>query len=103
MKTHQLQEARAAFSRLVDDALKGEPQRVTRRGREAVVIVSEAEWEKRAARPAAAKPASFSEMLSNLDALPDAARFDDEEWRDIILAVRDAGKFDPAAVFGEDE
>jgi prevent-host-death family protein len=35
------------FSKVVERALKGEPQRLTRYGREAVVIVSEAEWAKR--------------------------------------------------------
>jgi prevent-host-death family protein len=44
MKTYQLNEARAAFSKLVDRALAGDPQRVTRYGKEAVVIVSEADW-----------------------------------------------------------
>lgn len=44
MRTYPLHEARAGFSRLVERALNGEPQRVTRYGREAVVIVSEADW-----------------------------------------------------------
>ena len=44
MRTYPLHEARAEFSRLVERALNGEPQRVTRYGREAVVIVSEADW-----------------------------------------------------------
>ena len=44
MKTYQLNEARADFSKLVDQALAGEPQRVTRYGKEAVIIVSETEW-----------------------------------------------------------
>ena len=44
MKTYQLNEARARFSQLVERALAGEPQRVTRYGKEAVVIVSEEEW-----------------------------------------------------------
>jgi prevent-host-death family protein len=44
MRTYPLNEARAAFSRLVERALAGEPQRVTRYGKEAVIIVSEAEW-----------------------------------------------------------
>ena len=47
MRSYPLHEARAEFSKLVERALKGEPQRVTRYGREAVVIVSEAEWAKR--------------------------------------------------------
>ena len=48
MRTYPLHEARAEFSKLVERALAGEPQRVTRYGKEAVVIVSEAEWIKQA-------------------------------------------------------
>lgn len=48
MRTYALHEARAAFSKVIDRALAGEPQRVTRHGRDAVVIVSEEEWAKRA-------------------------------------------------------
>lgn len=44
MKTYPLNEARADFSKLVDRALAGEPQRVTRYGKEAVVVVSEEVW-----------------------------------------------------------
>jgi prevent-host-death family protein len=44
MKTYPLNTARAEFSRLVERALAGEPQRVTRYGKEAVIIVSEEEW-----------------------------------------------------------
>ena len=44
MKTYPLNEARAEFSKLVERALAGEPQRITRYGREAVVVVSEAAW-----------------------------------------------------------
>lgn len=36
----QLQEAKNRFSQVVDRALAGEPQRVTRRGREVVVVVA---------------------------------------------------------------
>jgi prevent-host-death family protein len=46
MRTYPLHEARAEFSKLVERALNGEPQRVTRHGKEAVVIISEAEWSK---------------------------------------------------------
>ena len=42
-----LSTARAGFSKLVDRALAGEPQRVTRYGKDAVVIVSEEEWNTR--------------------------------------------------------
>ena len=44
MRTYPLHEARSEFSKLIDRALAGEPQRVTRHGKEAVVIVSETDW-----------------------------------------------------------
>jgi prevent-host-death family protein len=44
MKTYPLNEARAEFSKVVERALAGEPQRVTRYGKEAVIIVSEDQW-----------------------------------------------------------
>ncbi len=44
MKTYPLNEARADFSKLVERALAGEPQRITRYGKEAVVVVSEKVW-----------------------------------------------------------
>jgi prevent-host-death family protein len=47
LRSYPLHEARAEFSKLGDRALSGEPQRITRHGREAVMIVSEAEWAKR--------------------------------------------------------
>jgi prevent-host-death family protein len=47
VKTYPINEARAHFSKLVERALAGEPQRVTRYGKEAVVIVSEQEWQTR--------------------------------------------------------
>lgn len=46
LRTYPLHEAQAELSKLVERALAGEPQRVTRHGEEAVVIVSEAEWRK---------------------------------------------------------
>ena len=52
MRTYPLHEARAEFSKLVERALAGEPQRVTRYGKEAVMIVSEADWAKRPQRSA---------------------------------------------------
>jgi prevent-host-death family protein len=45
MKTYPISEARADFSKLVERALAGEPQRVTQHGKEAVIIVSEEEWD----------------------------------------------------------
>jgi prevent-host-death family protein len=44
MRTWQLQEARRRFSELVSEALARGPQRVTRHGKTAVIVVSEDEW-----------------------------------------------------------
>jgi prevent-host-death family protein len=51
MRSYPLHEARSKFSTLIDRALGGEPQRVTRHGKEAVIIVAEAAW---SARPKSA-------------------------------------------------
>lgn len=40
----RLQDAKAQFSMVVEAALQGEPQHVTRRGKEAVVVMSEASY-----------------------------------------------------------
>ena len=47
MKTYPINKARASLSRLVERALAGEPQRVTRYVKQAVVMVSEQEWKAR--------------------------------------------------------
>ena len=47
MKTYSLNAAKAQFPELVERALAGDPQRVTRYGKEAVVIVSEEAWHAR--------------------------------------------------------
>lgn len=60
MRTYPLNTARAEFSKLVDRAIAGEPQRVTRYGKDAVVIVSEEEWDKR--KP---KFANLGELLAD--------------------------------------
>ena len=44
-KTWKLQDAKAQFSKIVNDALKDGPQYVTRRGTKAVVVVSVQEYE----------------------------------------------------------
>lgn len=48
MRSYSVHEARAKLAEVLDRALKGEPQRVTRHGKDAVVVVSEAEWTRRA-------------------------------------------------------
>ncbi len=41
----RLEEAKARFSQVVDQAMNGQPQRVTRRGKDAVVVVSAEKWD----------------------------------------------------------
>jgi prevent-host-death family protein len=47
MRSYPIHEARSKLSTLIARALKGQPQRVTRHGKEAVVIVSEKVWNER--------------------------------------------------------
>ncbi len=51
MHTWKLEDAKNQFSRVVREALAGEPQRVTRGGRDAVVVLAAEEYE-RLTRPA---------------------------------------------------
>ena len=53
MRTWLVKDARARLSDVMGAALAGDPQRVSRRGRDAVVVVSEAEWDR--LRPPASK------------------------------------------------
>jgi antitoxin Phd len=59
MRTWQLQEARSRFSELVSAALARGPQRVTRHGKAAVIVVSEAEW-----KEVTGKIPSFGRLLA---------------------------------------
>lgn len=43
-QTWPVQEARAQLSALIDEALAGKPQRITRNGKETVVVVREADF-----------------------------------------------------------
>ena len=68
-----LQDAKAQFSALVDNALRGVPQHVTRRGKRAVVVLSESDFEalqRSAAGRAAALPVSFINHLLAIPKLP---------------------------------
>ena len=79
----RLQDAKAQFSALVDNALRGVPQHVTRRGKMAVVVLSEQDFEalQRSAASRADKPATFIEHLLAIPKAPiseaaDAPRLD---------------------------
>ena len=61
-----LQDAKTQFSTLVADALAGRPQHVTRRGKPAVVVLSEADY----ARLLTAARASRQSFVDHLLAFP---------------------------------
>lgn len=65
MKTVQLQEAKAKFSALVDDAIAGEQVTVTRHGKPVAVIVSAAEWER-----VSEKAPTFADVLLSFPGSP---------------------------------
>lgn len=61
----QLQDAKNRFSEVVDAALGGEPQVVTRRGKRAVVVLSDEAYDRVRGRLATTEP-SFTEFLLNV-------------------------------------
>lgn len=63
----KLQDAKARFSKLVEDALTNGPQMVTRRGHKAVVVVSVEEFEELTSK----KP-TFKEFLLNCPNVDDS-------------------------------
>jgi prevent-host-death family protein len=78
MRSYSVHEARSRFSEVVDRALAGEPQRVTRYGKESVVVVSETEWLKHGG-------VVSGNLGAALMALGEAGAFDDDvrarpEW-----------------------
>ncbi len=68
----RLQDAKAQFSELVDNALRGVPQHVTRRGKQAVVVLSEADFEalQRNAANRSKKPMGLIEHLLAMPKMP---------------------------------
>ena len=64
-----LQDAKAQFSQVVDAALNGEPQHITRHGKRAVVVVSETTFESLQKNAKAAAP----NFIEHLLAIPKAA------------------------------
>lgn len=65
MTAWKLQDAKNRFSAVVAAAVAGEPQRVTRRGRPAVVVVAVAEYE-RLRRLERANAPTFAELLLSI-------------------------------------
>ncbi len=81
MTAWQLQEAKNQFSAVVEAALAGEPQRVTRRGKPAVVVLADEEYE-RLRHLEKAKAPTFAEHLL---AMPQ----DDGEFERLQVKPRD--------------
>lgn len=65
----RLQDAKAQFSALVDSAMRGVPQHVTRSGKRAVVVLSELDFET-LQRSAASRLTAPSDFLEHLLAMP---------------------------------
>ena len=80
MAVWHLQDAKNRFSAVVEAALGGEPQRVTRRGRPAVVVLAVDEYERLRLLERAKAP-SFAELML---AMPQ----DDEEFERLPAALR---------------
>ena len=81
MKDWSLQDAKNRFSAVVDAALSGSPQRVTRRGKPAVVVLSVDEYE-RLRRNGQATAPTFIDLLLDM---PQGG----EEFERVPLTFRD--------------
>ena len=80
MTEWHLQDAKNRFSAVVEAALGGEPQRVTRRGRPAVVVLAVEEYERLRLVEKAKAPSLAALML----AMPQ----DDEEFERLPIVLR---------------
>ena len=80
MREWSLQDAKNKFSEVVNAALAGEPQRVTRRGQPAVVVLAEEEYE-RLCRAEKATGPSLGELLVQIPQ-------DDEEFERLSISAR---------------
>lgn len=65
MNEWSLQDAKNGFSAVVDAALEGEPQRVTRRGKPAVMVVAVEEYERLRHLEQARAP-TFADLLLSI-------------------------------------
>jgi len=60
----RLQDAKTQFSQVVDAALRGEPQHITRSGKQAVVVLSEEAFESLQRSAHAAAPGFVAHLLA---------------------------------------
>lgn len=70
LSSWRLQDAKAQFSAVVDSALRGVPQHVTRRGKLAVVVVSEQDFTALQRNARAAAPGFVAHLLAMPKATP---------------------------------
>jgi len=80
----QLQEAKNRLSALVDAAVSGEPQKVTRRGKPAVVVIASEDYERLRRLEKASLPA-FNDLLLEMPQ-------DDGEFERLPMPAR---RFEP--------
>lgn len=78
MKTWLVKDARARFGDVLASARAGEPQRITNRGRDAVILVSETEWERRGAGDAGSTSRKLPSQLLAESPLTT------EEWQELL-------------------
>lgn len=76
----QLQEAKAKFSEIVQKAIDEGPQTVTRHGKDAVVVVSSAEYRKLCEHKPSLKQVLMSGPEGELDLPPRAAQEREVDW-----------------------
>lgn len=88
MKTWLVKDARAHLGDVIDGALAGTPQRIARRGREAVVLVSEHTWEGRSEKRPRKMP---SKLLAECPLTT-------EEWQELLPERR---PYRPSTTFDE--
>ena len=69
----KLQDAKAQFSAVVENALRGVPQHVTRRGKQAVVVVSQQDFEL-LQRGTSGTARTASNLIEHLLAIPKEAK-----------------------------
>ena len=83
-----LQDAKNKFSAVVEAAQRGVPQHVTKRGHDAVVVVSAEEYE-RLAKLDVTTAKSFVEHLLNAPKLPEAYQDIFDKREPMILEMRE--------------
>ena len=76
----QLQEAKNRLSALVDAAISGEPQQVTRRGRPAVVVIAAEDYERLCRLERVCSP-TFNDLLLEMPQ-------DDGEFERLPMPIR---------------